>query len=141
MFIKQISVFLENRQGALEEFCRLLSDNGVDLTALSIADTTDFGILRAIVSDSEKTLALVKGAGYTASLTEVLAAAVPDSPGGLGAALAALRGVSVEYLYSLVRRVDHRAIIVFKVDDPAAAAAALGGAGIRLLEQREIEKK
>ena len=101
MFIQQISVFIENRHGSLTDFTQLLGENGVDLIALSIADTTNFGILRAIVSDNEKTLKVVRDKGYTANLTEVLAVAVPDVPGGLagGAPTPArqrhLRGVPV----------------------------------------------
>jgi hypothetical protein len=140
MSIQQISVFLENRQGSLEAFCALLGEHGIDLTALSIADTTDFGILRAIVSDSEQTLKLVRQAGYTANLTDVLAVAVPDTPGGLAGVLHCLGqgGVSIEYLYSLVRRVDHMAIIVFKVDQPQRAAELLGAQGLRLLAREEV---
>ena len=83
MFIKQISVFIENRHGRLTEFTKLLGKNDIDLIALSIADTTNFGILRAIVSDNDKALKISRDAGFTANLTEVLAVAVPDVPGGL----------------------------------------------------------
>ncbi|MGD9560530.1 MAG: ACT domain-containing protein [Oscillospiraceae bacterium] len=140
MSVKQISVFLENRPGALEAFTQLLGQNDIDLIALSIADTTDFGILRAIVSDNERTLALVRQHGYTASLTDVLAVAVPDAPGGLAGALATLRegDVSIEYLYSFVRRVGQNAIIIFRVDKPRQAESLLGAKGIRLLSEDEI---
>lgn len=140
MFIKQLSLFLENRPGALEELTTLLGDNAIDLIALSIADTTDFGIVRAIVNDSEAALSLVKARGYTASLTEVLAVAVQDKPGGLATALRLLRegGVSIEYLYSFVRRVDHHAVIIFRVDAPENAARILQDAHYRLLAQGEI---
>lgn len=140
MFIKQISVFLENRKGRLEEFTTLIGENGIDLIALSIADTTNFGILRAIVSDNDKTLELVREHGYTATLTEVLAVAVPDSPGGLASVLRMLNdeGISIEYLYSFVRRVGCDAIIIFRLDKPEEAAKLLTGNGIHLLEQSEI---
>lgn len=140
MAIKQISVFLENRQGALEEFTALLGENGIDLIALSIADTTDFGILRAIVNDNDKTMAALRAHGYTANLTDVLAVAVPDTPGGLSGVLRLLRecGISIEYLYSFVRRIDHDAIIIFRVDKPEEAAELLRGKGVRMLEQGEI---
>ncbi|MDL2219048.1 hypothetical protein LJC04_01740 [Ruminococcaceae bacterium OttesenSCG-928-O06] len=142
MYIKQISAFIENRLGSLEEFTRLLADAGIDLLALSIADTTDFGILRAITSDNEKALTLVKSHGYTASLTDVLAVAVPDSPGGLADALTLLRkgGVTIEYLYSFVRRIDEAAVLIFRVDAPAKAAELLCQSGVRLLAQEEIGK-
>lgn len=140
MFIKQISVFIENRHGRLEEFTTLLGENGIDLIALSIADTTNFGILRAIVADNERALRLVRDHGYTANLTEVLAVAVPDSPGGLAGVLTMLRdgSISIEYLYSFVRRVGKDAIIIFRVDQPEKAAALLQEKGVRLLSQEEI---
>ncbi|NLW78469.1 MAG: acetolactate synthase [Ruminococcaceae bacterium] len=140
MSVKQISVFIENRQGALEKFTRLLGENGIDLNALSMADTTNFGILRAIVNEPAKALQLVKDHGYTANLTDVLAVAVPDSPGGLTDALEALtRGnVSIEYLYSLVRRVGEKAVIIFRVDKPDEAAALLAGAHVELLSHQAI---
>ncbi len=140
MFIKQISVFIENRHGRLEEFTTLLGENGIDLIALSIADTTNFGILRAIVADNERALGLVRDHGYTANLTEVLAVAVPDSPGGLAGVLTMLRdgSISIEYLYSFVRRVGKDAIIIFRVDQPEKAAALLQEKGVRLLSQEEI---
>ena len=140
MYVKQISVFLENTKGSLSKMTRLLADAGLDLIALSIADTTNFGILRAIVSDNEKTLKVVRDKGYTANLTEVLAVAVPDVPGGLAGVLQLLRDndISVEYLYSFVRRVGNDAIIIFRVDQPERAGNLLRDKGVRLLEQDEI---
>jgi hypothetical protein len=141
MSVKQISVFLENRQGALADFCTLLGEEKIDLIALSIADTTDFGLLRAITGNSEAMLRLAKKKGYTAKVTEVLAVAVPDEPGGLAVALNLLRnaGISVEYLYSLVRRINRQAIIVFRVDKPAEAERIFKRQNLRLLGQDEIE--
>lgn len=140
MSIKQISIFLENRPGSLAELLGLLGDAGVDLIALSIADTTDFGILRAIVNDTEKTLDLVKENGYTAKLNNVLAVAVPDTPGGLAGALNLLyqNGISVEYLYSFVRRINHQAVIIFRVDKPEEAQALLAQNNLHLLSHEEI---
>ena len=140
MLVKQISVFLENKKGRLAKLTRVLGETGIDLIALSIADTTNFGILRAIVSDNEKTLKVVRDKGYTANLTEVLAVAVPDVPGGLAGVLKLLRDndISVEYLYSFVRRVGNDAIIIFRVDQPERAGNLLRDKGVRLLEQDEI---
>ncbi len=140
MSIKQISIFLENRQGSLEELTNLLGEGGIDLLALSLADTSDFGIFRAIVNDNAGALSLVKEQGYTASLTEVLAVAVPDSPGGLARALGMLRqgGFFVEYLYSLVRRVNHNAVIIFRVDRPGEAEELLRRQGFGLLAQEDL---
>ncbi|MDL2214362.1 amino acid-binding protein [Clostridia bacterium OttesenSCG-928-O13] len=140
MSIKQISVFLENRPGALEEFTALLGEGNIDLMALSLADTTDFGIARAIVDKTEKALELAKSRGFTANITEVLAVEVPDSPGGLAGALRVLRegDISIEYLYSFVRRVHHNAIIIFRVDKPAEAENILKQNGVSMLRQEEI---
>ena len=135
MFIKQISVFIENRHGRLTEFTKLLGKNDIDLIALSIADTTNFGILRAIVSDNDKALKISRDAGFTANLTEVLAVAVPDVPGGLDGVLQLLsdNDIFIEY-----RRVGNDAIIIFRVDQPERCAQLLKDNGIRILEQNEI---
>lgn len=140
MSIRQISVFLENRTGSLEEFTELIGSNGIDLIALSIADTTDFGILRIIVDDNEKALKLIQDNGYTANITEVLAVAVPDTPGGLARALQTLRAgdVTVEYLYSFVRRLHHSAILIFRVDKPQQAHSLLVEKGFEMIEETEI---
>ena len=140
MSIKQVSVYLENRPGALLEFTSLLANAQIDLIALSIADTTDFGILRAIVNDSEKTLELLQNKGYTAKINHVLAVAVSDTPGGLSSALQVLQtgGVSIEYLYSFVRRVGHKAVIMFRLDKPEEAETLFLQNGLVLLAQEEI---
>lgn len=140
MYIKQISVFLENSHGRLTDFTTLLGEADIDLIALSIADTTSFGILRAIVSDNDRALRIIRDNGYTASLTEVLAVAVPDVPGGLAGVLTLLRDndISIEYLYSFVRRVGNDAIIIFRVDQPDRAGHLLLDHGVKLLEQDEI---
>ena len=140
MSIKQMSVFLENRLGALAEFTAFLAEKNIDLFAMSLADTTDFGIVRTIVDDTDRALALVKEQGYTANVTPVLAVAVQDTPGGLSSALAALHegNVSIEYLYSFVRRVNHNAVIIFRVSDAEGAERILLDKGLSLLGQEEI---
>ncbi len=140
MFIKQISAFIENRHGRLTDFTRLLGDNGIDLIALSIADTTNFGILRAIVSDNDKALRIAREQGFTANLTEVLAVAVPDVPGGLDSVLKLLsdNDIFIEYLYSFVRRVGNDAIIIFRVDKPESCFHLLKENNIKVLEQDEL---
>ena len=119
---------------------KTLGDAGVDLLALSIADTASFGILRAIVSDTDKAMKVLKSEGYTANTTEVLAVIVPDVPGGLASVLALLNDahVNVEYLYSFVRKTEGNALILFKVDKVAEAAETLAGAGMKMLDQPEI---
>lgn len=140
MFVKQISVFIENRQGRLAEFSRLLAQNEIDLVAISVADTTNFGILRAVTGDYEKTAEILRGNGYTANLTDVLAVAVPDVPGGLAAVLQMLSDadISIEYLYSLVRRVGENAVIIFRVDAPGEAVKLFRTKGVKLLQQSDI---
>ena len=140
MYIKQISAFIENSHGRLTDFTDILGAEGVDLIALSIADTTNFGILRAIVADSEKAIKAIREKGFTANITEVLAVAVPDVPGGLAGVLALLRDndISIEYLYSFVRKVGNDAIIIFRVDQPDKTGRLLLEKGIKLLTQEEI---
>lgn len=103
MYVKQISVFLENSTGTLAELTQLLGEKGIDLIALSIADTEHYGILRAIVSDTDKAVSELKNAGYTVKLTDVLAVSVPDKPGGLSVVLEALaeENIGVNYVYRL----------------------------------------
>jgi hypothetical protein len=138
--VKQLSVFIENSKGRLAHVTRVLGDAGIDLHSLSIADTANFGILRAIVDDNEKALKVLRANGYTVNITELIAVAVQDHPGGLAQALSALddAGVSIEYLYSFVRKPLDSALILLKVDDAGKAAAALGAQGIGMLKQDEL---
>lgn len=140
--IKQISVFVENKKGRLAKITDVLGRGGIDLIALSIADTTNFGIMRCIVNDPDKALALLKDGGFTASTTEVIVAEVVDKPGGLAFVLALLdkAGISVEYLYSFVRTPSENALILFRVEDIAAATQALKAGGVKLLEEQDIQK-
>jgi hypothetical protein len=144
--VKQLSVFLENSGGRLARMTRVLGEAGVDLMALSIADTTNFGILRAIVSDNDKAVAALREAGFTVNLTELLAVTVPDRPGGLSDILEMLHeaGVGVEYLYSFVRKPAQNALILFKVNDVETAKKILDQHGINRLSHEQIlalEKK
>ncbi len=116
----------------------MLGEKGVDLIALSIADTTNFGILRAIVGDTDYALKVIREANFAASLTDVLAVCVKDNPGGLYETLRALDAVNIEYLYSFVRNVRGHAVIIFCVDDLAAAEKALADAEVRMLSEDEL---
>ena len=140
MYVKQISVFIENTPGRLAEFTKLLGDHQIDLVSLSIADTTQFGILRGIVADYERAVKIIGDAGYTVRLTDVLAAAVPDVPGGLAKVLHMLseNGISVEYLYSFVRNAGHNALIILRVEELDKAAQVMADNGVRLLDQAEV---
>ncbi|MDR1066401.1 MAG: acetolactate synthase [Clostridiales bacterium] len=141
MFVKQISVFLENRPGRLEELTTLFGKSGVDLIALSIADTSDFGILRGIADDSEKAYRIAKENGYNVGLISVIAVVTPDEPDGLARVLRILKDgeISIEYLYSLVRRVGNEAVIILRVNKPDDAVAVLIANGIKLLDDNSIK--
>lgn len=138
--VKQLSVFLENSKGRLADMTRVLKDAGVNLLALSIADTTNFGILRAIVSDDDQAIGALHDAGYTVHLNEVIAAVVPDRMGGLADILSELdRGdVSVEYLYSFVRTPGDHALILFKVDHLDRARMIFHELGVQLLSKSDL---
>lgn len=140
MYVKQISVFIENTPGRLADFTRLLGENKIDLVSLSIADTTQFGILRGIVADYERAVQIISDAGYTVRLTDVLAASIPDEPGGLSKVLQMLseNKISVEYLYSFVRNAGHNALIIFRVEELERAAKVMEENGVRLLSQEEV---
>lgn len=140
MTIKQLSVFVENKQGRLSEITGILQDAGVDIRALSLADTTDFGILRLIVDKEEAAEAALRGAGFTVSLTPVIAAGIADRPGGLAEAMAVLRdgGISVEYMYAFISRRKEMAYVILRVDDNGRAAELLQKAAFPLLTEAEI---
>ncbi len=137
--IQQISVFVENETGKLAELTKLIGDAGIDLSALSLADTRDFGILRIIVNKPEETCTLLRENGWTFKVTPVIGVKVPDVPGGVAGILAALRdaNVNVEYMYAFVNRTPGEADTIFRVDDEDAAFAALNGAGIEILKPEE----
>lgn len=140
VYVKQISVFLENTKGSLSKITRLLSENKIDLIALSIADTENYGILRGIVSDTEKAVEVVREAGYTVRLTDVLAVCVPDQPGGLAGVLTILNAadISIEYLYSFVRSSGSHALVIFRVQDAERAIRVLTEADVKLLTQQQV---
>ena len=142
MFIDQISVFMENKKGRLSSLTRILADNGIDLVALSIADTADYGIMRAIVNDTPDAEKALRAAGFMVSTTRVLGVVVPDTPGGLSDVLEIFsRGdVSVEYLYSFVRHQGKNALIMFKVTPVEKAVELLEKAGIELVTQEQVKK-
>ncbi|WP_243363251.1 ACT domain-containing protein [Fundidesulfovibrio terrae] len=135
MKVEQISIFLENRAGRLEEVTRILAENEVSIRALSLADTSDFGILRLIVSDHEKAKKALKENGFTVGRTSVVAVEVDDQPGGLNAILQILSagGVNVEYMYAFVQQSSKTAIIVFRFDKTDQAIELLGKKGIKII--------
>ena len=115
--VYQISVFLENRAGQLAEITKVLAEDGIDLRAISIAETTDYGVLRIIVDNAEKATAILMQHGYLMSMTPVLVIAVPDRPGGVAPVLATLAegNIDIEYMYSLFSHREGKSYIVFRV--------------------------
>ncbi len=141
MSVKQISVFLENRPGCLCEMTKALADGGVDLRGLSLAETSDFGIVRLIVNDVLNTATVLKSAGFVSSLTDVLAVAVSDTPGGLHRVLELLSeaDINVEYMYAILSGKNSEiAYMIFRVNDNAKAESILKSHGIKLVEQAEL---
>lgn len=141
MSLKQISVFLENKPGTLLSMTGLLAKNHIDMRALSIAETKDFGIVRMIVDDVYDTATVLKDAGFVHSLTPVLGVMIPDEPGGLNQVLQVLNeaAVNVEYMYAFLGGADaDHAYMIFRVQDGEAATAALTAHGIRLVDQDEV---
>ncbi|HEX9051724.1 MAG TPA: amino acid-binding protein [Anaeromyxobacter sp.] len=139
MAIEQISVFIENETGGLADVVDVLARSAVDIRAMSIADQTDFGIVRLIVNDTERASSALRDAGFTVRRTPVVAVLVPDRPGGLAATLDALRGVAVEYMYAFVRKSGEQAVVVFRFDDVDRAVATLREAGATLLEAADVQ--
>jgi hypothetical protein len=140
MKLQQLSLFLENRPGALRQPCQVLGTAGIDILSLSLADTQQFGILRLIVKDVDRALKVLEVAGCVVKVTDVLAVEVPDRAGGLGDMLGVFEGsgLSVEYLYPLVA--GHRgktAVLLLRVEEPDRAAGLLTGRGIRVLSREE----
>jgi hypothetical protein len=140
MLVRQISVFLENKSGRLAEVTRQLREHRIDIRALYIADTTEYGILRMIVDRPEDALRVLSDNGFTVSSTNVIAVAIADQPGMLDLALETLSdgGISVEYLYAYVGRASSDAVVVMRVENPDLALARLQEAGIRVLSSKEV---
>ncbi len=140
MFIKQLSIFVENKPGRLHAIMDTLSDNGINISALSIADTTDFGILRVIVSDTDKAKAVLKEIGVISKVTDVIAVYIDHRVGGLAAILDHVSdaGLSINYMYAFLGRTEGKALMVMKPDDIDAVASVFKSNGIELAGPDEI---
>ena len=141
MSVKQISVFLENRPGCLHEMTRALADKKIDLRGLSLAETSDFGIVRLIVDDVEGTARVLNDAGFVASLTDVIAVEVPNVPGGLNKVLEILHGanINVEYMYAILgNKTSETAYMIFRVNDTQKAADSLRASGIKIMDSEGL---
>ncbi|MGI6777753.1 MAG: ACT domain-containing protein [Acetivibrionales bacterium] len=140
MLVKQISIFLENKSGRLAEVTKILGSNGIDISALSLADTTNFGILRLIVNDPEKAEKTLKEAGFTVSCTNVIAIAVVDQPGGLATALEVLKreSIGIEYMYAFVGKKTNEALVILRVENADRAVNALTKGNIKVLSSEAV---
>jgi len=140
MQVEQISVFLENRAGRLAEITRVLGKAGVNIRAFSLADTSDFGILRLIVNDNDKAKAALKEHGFTVGKTNVVAVEVEDRPGGLNHILELLgkKNINVEYMYAFVQHTGENAVIIFRFDDIDAAVKLLLNNNVKVLEGKTV---
>jgi hypothetical protein len=133
-------VFLENRKGRLYEVCSLLGQAGINIRALTIAETESFGVLRMVVDKPDEAIALFRTHNITANFTDVIAVEVPDRPGGLAEVLQVLSGenVNVEYMYGFVEKFSEKALLVFRFDDPEGAHRILKSAGITVVTEKEL---
>lgn len=142
MYVKQISIFLENRAGRLEEITRVLAEGNINIRALSLADTSDFGILRLIVNQPEEAMKLLRKVGFTVRENGVLAVEVEDRPGGLHRILQLLgaAGISIEYMYAFFEKKSEKAVMIIRVENTDQAINALTEANIPLLPSQEVYK-
>lgn len=143
MQIRQISIFLENRPGQLSQICRALSEADINIATLSLADTSDFGIVRMIVDDHEKARDVLIKDGHAVRVTEVVAVCVPDCPGGMAGVTAVLdtAGANIEYSYAFSFHKGEKAVLVFRFSDNDKAVEALASAGYVTLGEQEVVKE
>lgn len=142
MSLKQLTVFVENKQGALVDITDTLAKHNVNIRALSIADTQDFGILRLIVNDNDTALKTLQNDGYLIKITDVVGVKIGDEPGKLSKALAVLdqNSVNVEYLYAFMARTEKHAYVVLRVADNVAAETVLEKSGFHIITNSDVEK-
>lgn len=140
MRVEQIAVFLENKSGRLAEITRILAENDVNIRALSVADTADFGILRLIVDKVDKAKESLRAGGFTVGKTNVVAVEVPDRSGGLASVLKEINevGLNVEYMYAFVNKSGENAVLIFRFDEMDKAIEILRDKGFTLLSGEEI---
>jgi hypothetical protein len=140
MLVKQISVFLENKSGRLADVTRTLADSNLNICALSIADTTDFGILRLIVNKPEEAEKVLSEHEFTVSCTNVIAIGVEDKPGGLAKALAILQenAISIEYMYAFVGKAGNEAFVILRVENPNEAIKTLANCDIEVIPSQKV---
>ncbi len=141
MKIVQLSVFLSNEKGRLFDVMDTLADAKINIRALSLAETADFGVLRMIVNDNDKAMDALKKNNIVVKTTEIIAVEVPDQPGGLAGVLAVFKesGVNIEYMYAFVEKKGNNALMVFRVDNIDRGIEALTNKGIKIIKGKEIK--
>lgn len=140
MKVQQISVFIENRSGRLREVATVLGKNGINIRALSLADTSDYGILRIIVDKPDKAREVLKKENFTLSETQVIAVEVSDRPGGLSEVLDILgsEGINVEYMYAFVEKSSNNAVMIFRIEDIDRAINVLQAKNVKILSNTRV---
>ena len=142
MAIKQLTVFVQNKKGTVVEIARILSENNINLRALSIAETQEFGILRLIVNDESAAEKVLADAGYLIKVIDVVGVKIGDAPGKLAAALSVLdeANINVEYMYAFMARTEKHAYVVIRVEDNDIAEQVLTNAGFKMISDADINK-
>ncbi len=140
MQIKQLSIFVENKSGRLAEITEALAAANIDIRAISVADTSDFGILRLIVDKPDEAVDALKQAGLTVSLTNVIGMGIDDKPGEFSKAMRVLadHSIGIEYMYAFISRDRGKAYTILRVEDSAGAVEVLAASGIKILDPQEI---
>ncbi len=141
MKVTQLSVFLENKKGRLYDAACLLGKAGIDIKALTIAESEDFGVLRLVVNKPDEALEALKAGSFVASITDIVAVEIPDQPGGLAAILKILNehDINLEYMYAFGKKNADKAIMVFRFDEPDRAIAVLTGHSIRIVSRKDVQ--
>ena len=142
MAVKQISIFVENKEGRIKKAINTLGQENINIRALSIADTTKYGILRLIVSDNEKAIEALERDGFIVKENEVIILAVPDEPNGLNSTLAVFdeKGINLEYLYAFVSSKTDEAIVVMRLENMEKAIEALEDSNVKILDENDIKE-
>lgn len=140
MKVEQIAIFLENKAGRLAEITSILAQKGINIRAMSLADTADFGILRLIVNDTESACQALRDEGFTVGKTNVVVIEVPDQPGGLASVLKQIKdgGLNIEYMYAFTQKSGETGLIIFRFDELDTAIETLNKAGVRILSGEEV---
>lgn len=141
MVVKQISIFVENKEGRIKKAINTLAQENINIRALSIADTTKYGILRLIVSDNKKAIEALEKDGFIVKENEVILLSVPDRPNGLNSTLAIFdeQGINLEYLYAFVSSKSDEAIVVMRLEDMEKAIKVLKDSNVKILETEDIK--